>query len=159
MTDGRKKDLKSLIVGLFGFSGLTLIVFFMFFALPPVALAAPAAIWTFYGFLVLHFITQKYCALQASCCFRQRAWRKSFFGCASSKPISLLKKSCRFYPVSCRAFCGIFLPCRPPADTLPAIILRREKKARHFFVQFRFSETPKRARPRRFLCEKTQGAH
>lgn len=59
MTDGRKKDLKSLIVGLFGFSILTLIVFFMFFALPPVALAAPAAIWTFYGFLVLHFITQK----------------------------------------------------------------------------------------------------
>ena len=54
----RKKEFSRLILRFFAYCALTLVVFFAFFAIPPAALAAPAALWTFYGFEILQFITK-----------------------------------------------------------------------------------------------------
>ena len=58
MTAKRKKELSRLILLFFAYCALTIVVFFAFFAIPPAALAAPAALWTFYGFEILQFITK-----------------------------------------------------------------------------------------------------
>lgn len=58
MTSKRKKELARLILRFFAYCALTLVMFFMCFAIPPAALAAPAALWTFYGFEILQFITK-----------------------------------------------------------------------------------------------------
>lgn len=58
MTEVRKKALKSLILLFVPYCIGTVFVFFLFFGCPPIAFALPSAIWTYYGFMILHFITQ-----------------------------------------------------------------------------------------------------
>ena len=58
MTDFRKNELLTCVWLFVACTVISVIVFFVFFALPPVALAAPAAIWTPWGFQFLRFITQ-----------------------------------------------------------------------------------------------------